>query len=604
MNIIHSGFVAVIFAISAPAPRNVGAQLVGPNEISLAPYVGVQEAWVARYTGPVNSVDKAYAIAVDSSGNVYVTGGSNNDYATVKYNSAGQQEWVANYIGPGNSIDYAIAIATDLAGNVYVTGVSPGAGTLEDYATVKYNSAGQEQWAARYNGPGNGDDRPTGIAVDNSGNVYVTGFTPGAYATIKYNSTGQEQWVARYTEPGINDVAIAIDATGNVYITGSTKHSVGTSYNDYVTIKYNSAGQQRWIARYNGGGPSNARAIAVDGFGNIYVTGESWGARYDYATLKYNSAGQQQWVARYNGPANKGDYPSGIAIDGSGNVYVTGRSLATTFEDFATVKYNSVGQEQWAARYNGPANNGDSANAIAIDVSGNVYVTGSSMGPNTGFDYATIKYNSSGQEEWGARYNGPASAGDFANGIAVDSSGNVYVTGFSTGSGTDADYATIKYTQENTIQVTVNTDPAGLAFNVDGTAYTSTQTFSWASGSSHTIATTSPQNAGTGVRYVWTNWSGGGAISHPVAPTTNTTYTANFRKQYFLTMNRGIGGTVSPSSGWRNSGAVVSTSATPASGYSFSNWNGSGSGSYSGTNNPASITMNGPITETATFTHN
>jgi hypothetical protein len=155
-----------------------------------------------------------------------------------------------------------------------------------------------------------------------------------------------------------------------------------------------------------------------------------------------------------------------------------------------------------------------------------------------------------------------------------------------------------------TIQVTVQTNPVGRTFSVDGTTYTSTQTFTWESGASHTIATTSPQNGNTGVRYVWTNWTGGGAISHTVAPTTNKTYTATFRTQYYLTMNRGTGGTVRPASGWRNSGSAVSISAIPATGYSFSNWSGSGNGSYSGTNNPASITMGGPITETATFTHN
>src|SRR5947207_14078560 len=102
------------------------------------------------------------------------------------------------------------------------------------------------------------------------------------------------------------------------------------------------------------------------------------------------------------------------------------------------------------------------------------------------------------------------------------------------------------------------------------------------------------------------NWSGGGAISHTVAPTTNTTYTANFRTQYYLTMTHGTGGTVSPASGWRNAGATVSISATPTNNtqvsYSFSGWTGSGTGSYSGTNNTASFTMTGQITETAAFT--
>src|SRR5262249_19858055 len=95
-----------------------------------------------------------------------------------------------------------------------------------------------------------------------------------------------------------------------------------------------------------------------------------------------------------------------------------------------------------------------------------------------------------------------------------------------------------------------------------------------------------------------------GGIWNTVAPTANVTYTATFKTQYFLTMSPGVGGTVSPRSGWKNSGTVVSISATPNTGFSFSNWTGSGTGSYSGPNNPASITMGGPITETATFTQN
>ena len=110
----------------------------------------------------------------------------------------------------------------------------------------------------------------------------------------------------------------------------------------------------------------------------------------------------------------------------------------------------------------------------------------------------------------------------------------------------------------------MQTNPAGRSFSVDGTTYTAAQTFSWEPGSSHTIATTSPQNGATGVRYVWTNWIGGGAISHTVAPTTNKTYTANFNTQYYLTMSHGTGGTVTPASGWKNSGTIVSITARPA----------------------------------------
>ena len=99
--------------------------------------------------------------------------------------------WVRRYNGPGNDRDEAYAIAVDTSGNVYVTGKSIGSGTSEDYATIKYDSSGNQRWLKRYNGPGNGWDRATAIAVGDSGYVYVTGRSTGAmgdedYATIKY----------------------------------------------------------------------------------------------------------------------------------------------------------------------------------------------------------------------------------------------------------------------------------------------------------------------------------------------------------------------------------------------------------------------------------
>jgi hypothetical protein len=100
-------------------------------------------------------------------------------------------------------------------------------------------------------------------------------------------------------------------------------------------------------------------------------------------------------VKRYNSLGIRNDYASAIAVDASGNVYVTGKSGAEGIGivyDYATVKYDTHGNELWVARYNGPGNDSDHANAIAVDALGNVYVTGESKGSWTGSDYATVKY--------------------------------------------------------------------------------------------------------------------------------------------------------------------------------------------------------------------
>ncbi|UCG29301.1 MAG: SBBP repeat-containing protein, partial [candidate division WOR-3 bacterium] len=165
----------------------------------------------------------------------------------------------------------------------------------------------------------------------------------------------------------------------------------------------------------------------------------------DYATIKYDSAGTQQWVSRYSGPAHLDDYARAIAIDSAGSVCVTGGSTGVgTRQDITTVKYDSAGVEQWVARYDGPSSVSDEGAGIAIDHEGNIYVTGPSDGTDA-TDYATVKYDSAGVEQWVARYDGPNNYDDYSFAIAVHNGGSVYVTGRSEGVGTDQDYATIKY---------------------------------------------------------------------------------------------------------------------------------------------------------------
>lgn len=425
----------------------------------------ISQQWVSRYNGPANLRESAFSIAVDDSGNVYVSGNSYNtitlyDLIVIKYNSSGVEQWVRKYNGPGNSQDGATALAIDNTGNIVVTGYSYGSGSSSDFVTIKYNANGDSLWLKRYNGASNGFDIANAIAIDASGNICVTGQSFGStsaadFATIKYKPNGDTLWVKKYSGPGNNQdqtYDIAIDALENVYVTGS---SVGTgTQDDYVTIKYNAEGVQQWLQRYNitGNVEDFPYSIGVDNNGNVFVTGRSQGVgtSRDYATIKYNTSGVQQWIKRYNGTGNSVDEAYCLALDTSGNIYVSGISGGTgTSGDYATIKYNTDGDSLWIKRYNGPGNGNDGATAMKVDVSGNVYITGNSQGPGTNYDYVTIKYNSNGDSLSVNRYNGPGNNIDFSQGIAVDISGNFYVIGYSVGIGTDYDFATIKYSEQS-----------------------------------------------------------------------------------------------------------------------------------------------------------
>jgi hypothetical protein len=423
------------------------------------------EEWVARYNGPGNTQDQAYAVAADAAGNVYVTGSSQgsstgDDYATIKYSPNGDQLWVARYNGPGGSGDNARAIAVDAAGNVYVTGDSwGGSGSSYDFATIKYDSDGNQLWVARYNGPSSGADYASMISVDSSGNVYVAGRSWGNnwdYAVVKYSPAGTQLYSYRYNGPGnANDepTALVVGPGGEVYVTGLS-HGGSTLW-DYFTLKLSPSGSAEWGARYNG--PANASncyeiasGVALDAAGFVYVTGYSRNANNatdDITTVKYSPSGGQLWVARYTGLGGN-NYASGIAVDSGGTITVGGTSAGgSTADDIVVLRYTTAGASSWVRRYNGAANGNDRASHFVVDTSGNTYLTGMTTRPGTGVDFATLKYDGAGDLLWVLHYDGPASGTDYPARLALGPNGTVHVVGESAGVGTGLDYATIKYSQ-------------------------------------------------------------------------------------------------------------------------------------------------------------
>jgi len=215
-----------------------------------------------------------------------------------------------------------------------------------------------------------------------------------------------------------------------------------------------------WARIYDGEAHRDdiGEAIAVDGAGNAYVTGfVSPADNYsDFLVIKYRPDGDTAWLRTYDGPAHDGDGARAIAIDGAGNAYITGASSgAGTGRDLVTIKYDSSGDQQWVARYTTPGHSDDAGLAVALGPVGNVYVAGYGGMVLDDCDYVTIKYGPDGDTLWVRRFHGDGDGMDYLSGLAVDSAGNAYVTG------TDGSTAvTVKYSSDGNLAWSASYTPA------------------------------------------------------------------------------------------------------------------------------------------------
>jgi uncharacterized protein (TIGR03437 family) len=406
-----------------------------------------------------------YGIAVDSYGNAYVTGKTTaTDLATVsplqrssgggwdvfvaKLNATGSALVYSTYLG-GNGDDRAGGIAVDSFGNAYVTGTTgstnfPTASPLQatyggggDAFVAKLNAAGSALVYSTYLG-GYGSDQGFGIAVDSFGNAYVTGITSGNFPTASpfqasHGGGGPETFVAKLNAVGSALVystylggsgedygdGIAVDSSGNAYVTGWTNStnfptanalqaafggvsSTGYPYGDAFVSKLNQAGSALVYSTYLGGsGGDEGRSIAVDSAGSAYVTG--WTNSTNFPTASplqptYRGSSRNAFVAKLNAAGSALVYSTylggdgmdtgfGIAVDSSGNAYVTGQTYSPDFpkagslvlsgyEGAFITKLNAAGAR---LVYSDVFGNIGIGYGIAVDPSANAYVTGIAM---------------------------------------------------------------------------------------------------------------------------------------------------------------------------------------------------------------------------------
>lgn len=380
---------------------------------------------------------------------------------------------------------------------------------------IKYNSSGSITWRAYIN-----SSFLQGVYNDSSGNIYAVGsYVPSmtinnsdgtTFGTlsgqtgvrniflIKYNSSGIVQWATRVSNnSNANGYSVTVDSSGNIYIAGEI-NATTTAFNsdttsfattiptsgqsDVALIKYNTNGFVQWVARIGSVQNDSIGHIAVDSSGNIYVVGSGGYAvavtAFNSDTsafsptipalanngvafiIKYNTSGFVQWVTRITGNSGVGTFGYGIAVDSTGNSYVTGAGPGTTLivyssdttqfgtisvsgSDAFLVKYNTNGIAQWSAKVAGTSS--DTGNALTVDSSGNVYMAGSaSSSPTRAFnsngsqfsnfilnsgsgDVFIVKYNTSGSVQWLSRV--ASTLADAGVDLSTDSSNNVYLIG-------------------------------------------------------------------------------------------------------------------------------------------------------------------------------
>lgn len=416
-------------------------------------------------------------------------------------------KWVCTYQNPdsfpaavsvisagGAGEDRGAGIALDASGNIYITGTYTGntvfgnvlnmsAGET-DIFVIKYNSNGVFQWVKSAGGPL--EDYVESIAVDVNGNVFVTGyyqdeakFATGIFKTseggldvfvIKYNTSGVFQWVQSAGGPD-NDTGagVAADASGNVYVVGSYESTAAfgatnktvQGNNDIFIAKYNTGGTLQWVESAGGTGFDNGNDIAIDVNNKLYITG-SFSGTTNFGTINRTSAGQNDiYVAKFDPSTStwtyavavggtNGENGKSIVVDASGNAYITGSFDGNvTFGssnlssqgagDIFVAKCNNAGVFQWVQ--SGGSSATDAGQDIAIDANGNVYITGAISGianfgsvtrtPEGTNDIFIAKYNNGGTLQWVKSIGNEGY--DYGQGIVVDAINNVYVTGHYSG---------------------------------------------------------------------------------------------------------------------------------------------------------------------------
>lgn len=402
----------------------------------------------------------------DGSLNVYIIGETITGYGTYdwlieKYDRDGILLWSDQYDGGVNLNDVATDVLVDNSGNVFVCGTSTRVnGDSMDVCLIKYNSSGVSQWINHFNGSADGNDVGASLIQDVSGNTYVTGTvkqtaTGQDFVLLKYNAAGTQQWVSFYDSDNLNDVGLKMifkGSTPNVVVSGVSQTDSATW--ELTTVGFSSVTgiiQNTNQTTSLTGTFHEVEDIVADSVGNIYITGSyksSPAADWDIKTIKLDNALTFQWSALYgDSGGNIHDKGNALAVDASGNVFVTG--YITTLnggKDLILLKYNSSGTLLFNQFYtSGFLNGDDSGQDILLNQNNQPILAGYITNSDNNKDYVTLGFTDSCQLIWQSINASGDGLDDIATNLALDSNQNLIVTGQSQINPTTYQYRTIKY---------------------------------------------------------------------------------------------------------------------------------------------------------------
>lgn len=416
--------------------------------------------WSATYDN--GSYESGSALALDGSGNVFVTGSfgsqTDSDFGLLKYSAAGSLLWSVTQAG-GGLARHSVDVAVDGSGNAFVAGQT----SAGDFLLVSYDPAGNQRWLATHGGTG--DEAALAVEVDAAGEIILAGqfFIPVDWdlRIVKFDPAGNERWFADEGSAGnAADVfgdsllgtrahkGMVIDAAGNVYL-------AGTSYNgrdrDVRVTKLDPNGARLWSTVHDGGGDDWSVAAALTGGDGLVVICRCWnGADDDWRVLSYDGTGALRWQASYD--AGDLDAPYDVAVDAGGSVYVVGQSRNVGEANaFRIVKYDSSGALQWSVHPDLPRTS--VAGSVIVDGAGNVIVGGVTQSASLAWDRMVVAYDPAGNEVWRAL----APDGGIPV-LASDAVRNVYVSDAAQGG-----YRTTRYSSAGLEQWEriFGSDPAG-----------------------------------------------------------------------------------------------------------------------------------------------